>query len=72
MLIAFHKNALMCFQKTRKIINEDCLPILMLLHIMPVYLMLFVALPNSVCLLLVDFFIAINFCFHALSWFIDT
>ena len=31
--MVFHKNALMCFYKV-KLINHDCLPILMLLYIM--------------------------------------
>ena len=65
-----------------KLINHDCLPILMLLYtmlyIMLAYLMLFAALSNAVCLynaffclffLLLIF--ANAFCFHALSWFID-
>ena len=47
------KNALMCVQKV-KLINYDCLPILMLLYIMLyimlAYLMLFAALSNAVCL----------------------
>ena len=33
-----------------KLINHDCLPILMLLYIMLAYLMLFAALTNAVCL----------------------
>ena len=33
-----------------KLINHDCLPILMLLYIMLAYLMLFAALSNAVCL----------------------
>ena len=47
------ENALMCTKKV-KLINHDCLPILMLLYIMLyimlAYLMLFVALSNAVCL----------------------
>ena len=42
------KNALMCIKKV-KLINHDCLPILML-YIMPANLMLFAALSNAVCL----------------------
>ena len=46
-------NALMCTKKV-KLINHDCLPILVLLYIMLyimlVYLMLFAALSNAVCL----------------------
>ena len=36
--------------KKVKLINHDCLPILMLLYIMLAYLMLFAALFNAVCL----------------------
>ena len=36
--------------KKVKLINDDCLPILMLLYIMLAYLMLFAALSNAVCL----------------------
>ena len=79
--MVFLKNALMCMNKVKLIIH-DCLPILMLLslmlYIMLAYLMLFAALSNAVCLynafsssfLLLIF--ANAFCFHALSWFIDT
>ena len=53
MLMVFLKNALMCIKKV-KLINNDCLPILMLLYIMLyivlAYLMLFAALSNTVCL----------------------
>ena len=64
--------------KKVELINHDCLPILVLLHIMLyimlAYLMLFTALSNAVCLH--SAFFAIDFCkcflFHALSWFIDT
>ena len=53
LLIIFLKNALMC-QKKVKLINRDCLPILMLLYIMLyimlAYLMLLAALSNAVCL----------------------
>ena len=58
-----------------KLINHDCLPILMLLYIMLAYLMLFAALSNAVCLYNISFLpliFANAFCFHALSWFIDT
>ena len=65
--------------KNVKLINHDCLPILMLLYIMLyivlAYLMLFAALSNAVCLYNASFF-ANDFCncfyFHVLSWFIDT
>ena len=76
--MVFPINALMCIKKV-ELINHDCLPILMLLHIMLyvllAYLMLFAALSNAVCLHNA-FFFAIDFCkcflFHALSSFIDT
>ena len=49
--MVFLKNALMCI-KNVKLINHDCLPILMLLYIMLyivlAYLMLFAALTNAV------------------------
>ena len=68
------KNALMCTKKI-KLINHDCLPILMLLYIMLyivlAYLMLIAALSNAVCLHNASFF-AIDFCKCFLSWFIDT
>ena len=69
-------NALMCIKKV-KLINHDYLPILMLLYIMLytmlAYLMLFAVLCNAVCLYNAFFpFFAIDFCYHALSWFIDT
>ena len=82
--MAFKKNALFIKleEKEVNLINNDCLPILMLMHIMLyimlVYLMLFAALSNAVCLynyffiyiLLLIF--ADAFCFHTLSWLIDT
>ena len=56
--MVIHENALMCIKKV-KLINHDCLPILMLLYIMLylmlAYLMLFAALYNAV-------FFAIDFC----------
>ena len=51
--------------KRFKLINHDCLPILMLLYIimyaMLAYFMLFAALSNAVCLYNAYFF-AIDFC----------
>ena len=51
--MVFLKNVLMCI-KNVKLINHDCLPILMLLYIMVyimlTYLMLFASLSNAVCL----------------------
>ena len=41
-----------------------------MLYIMLAYLMLLAALSNAVCLH--NAFFANAFCFHALSWFIDT
>ena len=79
--MVFLKNALMCIKKV-KLINHDRLPILMLLYIMLyivlAYLMLLAALSNAVCLYnaFFLFFLPLNFanafCFHTLSWFIDT
>ena len=79
--MVFLKNAFMCIKKV-KLIDHDCLPILVLLcimlHIMLAYLMLLADLSNAVCLYnaIFSFFFAIDFCkcflFHALSWFIDT
>ena len=65
--------------KIVKLINQDCLPILVLLYIvlyiMLAYLMLFAALSNAVCLhnalLFLLLIFANAFCYHALSWFID-
>ena len=64
--------------KNVKLFNHDCLPILMLLYamlyIMLACLMLIAVLSNAVCLLNAFFLLifANAFCFHALSWFIDT
>ena len=67
------------YLKNVKLINHDCLPILMLLYIMLyivlAYLMLFAALSNAVCLHNASFLLLIYanaFCFHVLCWFIDT
>ena len=60
--MAFLKNALMCKKKKVKLINHDCLPILMLLYIMLAYLMLFAALSYAICLYNAFFiFFAIEF-----------
>ena len=66
-----------CVQKS-KLINHDCLPILMLLYIMLcillAYLLMFAALSNAVCLceaLFLPLIFANASCFHALPWFID-
>ena len=60
--------------KKVKLINHDCLPILMLLYIMLAYLMSFAALSNAVCLyaLFLPLIFANAFCFHALSCFVYT
>ena len=63
------------YVKKVKLINHDCLPISMLLYIMLAYLMWFAALSNADCFHNASFFAidsANAFCFHALSWFIDT
>ena len=63
--MVFLKNALMCIKKV-KLINHDCLPILMLLYIllyvMLAYLMLFAAPSNAVCLYNASLFLAIDLC----------
>ena len=64
--------------KKVKLINHDCLHILMILYIMLYVmfacLMLFAALSNAACMYNAFFSLicANAFCFHALSWFIDT
>ena len=73
--MAFLKIALMCMETKEqkvKLINHDFLPILMLLYIMLAYLMLFDALYNAFFLSFLPLIFANAFCFHALSWFIDT
>ena len=55
------KNALICIKKV-KLINHDCLPILVLLYIMLGYLMLLATISNPICLHSATFF-AIDFCF---------
>ena len=47
LLMVFLKNALMCIFFKVKLINHDCLPMLML-YVMLAYLMLFAALSNAV------------------------
>ena len=51
-----------CVFKKVKLINHDCLPILML-YVMLACLMLFAALSNAVCLYNASFFFANAFCF---------
>ena len=47
--MVFIKNVFICIEKKKnKLINHDCLPILMLVYIMLAYLMLFAALCNAV------------------------
>ena len=67
------------YLKKVKLINHDCLPILVLLYIMLyivlAYLMLFAALSNAVCLYNASFLPLISanaFYFLVFSWFIDT
>ena len=77
--MVFPINALMCIKKV-KLINHDCLPILMLLYVMLyivlAYLILFAALSNAVRLHNASFsmpLISVNaIYFNVLSWFIDT
>ena len=73
------KKCINVYLKKVKLINHDCLPILMLLYtmlyIVLAYLMLFAALTNAVCLYNASFLPLISanaFYFHALSLFIDT
>ena len=47
--MVFLKNTLMCMRKV-KLVNHDCQTILMLVHIMLAYLMLFAVLSNAVYL----------------------
>ena len=77
-----------CVLRKVKLINHDCLPILMLLYIMLCillaylmlyivfsYLMLFAALSSAACFNNASFLPMISanaFYFHVLSWFIDT
>ena len=65
LLMVSLKNALMCIYKKVKLINQDCLPILMLLcimqYIMLAYLKLFAALSNAVCFHNASFY-SIYFC----------
>ena len=67
------------YLKKVKLINHDCLSILLLLYVMlyivHAYLMLFAALSNAVCLhnfLFLPLISAKAFCFHVLSWFLDS
>ena len=68
----------MCIKKRRKkvkVINHDCLSILMLLYvlcIMLAYLMLYTALSDAVCLrnAFLPLIFASAFCFHALSYLV--
>ena len=56
----------MCIFNTVKLINFDCLPILMLLYIIFAYIMPLAALSNAVCLYNA-YFLQLHFYFHALS-----
>ena len=75
--MVFLNYALMCIKKV-KLINHDCLPILMLVYvmlcIMLAYLMLLAVLSNAVCLYNAFFLVPLIFVnalyLHALSWFI--
>ena len=74
-----YKCIIVCKERNKvKLINHDCLPILMLLYmmlyIMHACLMLFAALSNFVCLhnAFLPLIFANAFCFHILSWLIDT
>ena len=73
--MVFLKNALICSKKV-KLINHDCLPILILLYIMLAKLMLFAALSNAVCLCdafsFIIVIILLEFCVFANNFFILT
>ena len=80
LVMVFLKNALMCIKKV-KLINHDCLPILMLLYIMLyivlAYLMLYIVLAYlmlfvCIMLLFLPMIFENAFYFHVLSWFMDT
>ena len=65
--MAILKNALSISKNKNKVklINHDCLPILMLLYIMLAYVILLAALSNAVCLndaCFLFYFFAIDFC----------
>ena len=55
----FLKNALM---HIKNVINLDCLPVLMLLYIMPAYVMQLTALFNAVCLFNACLFLFLSCC----------
>ena len=59
------------YLKKVKLINHDCLPILMLLYIM-LYIVLAYIMLFYQMLLFLQLISANAFYFHALAWFIDT
>ena len=74
--MVFLKNALMCMLKNVKLINQDCLPILMLLYIMLyimlaysmlLYLMLFVCIMLLFLHLFLQMLFVFMFCLGLLS-----
>ena len=58
--------------KKVKLINHDCMPILLLLYVMLYIMLAYVMLFVRIMLIFLPLIIANAFCFHALSWFIDT
>ena len=70
--MAFPNNALMCIMRKVKLINHDCLPILMLMHIMLYimlsYLTLLAVLFSAVCLY--DAFLLLTFANAFFSCFV--
>ena len=58
----FLKNAFMCIRKEVRLINHDCLPILIRLYVMLAKLMLFAALSNAVSIMFFSYFFVIDFC----------
>ena len=60
LLMVFHKNALMCIKKV-KLINHDCLPILMLLYIL-LYIVLAYLMLHIVLAYLMLFYLMLFVC----------
>ena len=66
LLMVFHKNALMCIKKV-KLINHDCLPILMLLYIMLYLVLAYLMLHIVLAYLMLHIVLAYLMLFAALS-----
>ena len=59
--MVFLKNALMCMKKKVKLINHDCLPILMLLYIMLYVMLAYLMLLAVLCMLFVCIMLLFSF-----------